>query len=166
MENPEQSADYQPEKNLIPEEVEQKVPYQEIEKVVSSLKFTDYEMFEFFDETNLLIFCPDGSGEPIDYHPSTVVDGIDIYIWESIRSKGDDFLRAGLMHELAERAIDRFCFQSEKPITSDQDDEYAQKSHELAMLYEEKYKLKHMDSKQRREFDTFFQQFRERGSNK
>lgn len=162
MKNPEQPTFEKTEKISIPDETESQVPYQEVCKVAQSLQLEDYEQFEFNNQTHQLIFCDKEDGKPIEFHKSTQLDGYDIYIWESVRTKGDDFLRAILIHEIAEFTIKRLCFDISKTIEFEEDHRRNQESHNLAKLYEKKFKLENMGVNRQHEFEIFSKELEER----
>jgi len=104
-----------------------------------------------------LIFCEEEHGYPIEFHDSTELDGCDIYIWQSVKEKGDDFLRTALAHELAEIAIYDILLEENKG-----DRQATEKqSHDMALLYEKQYANGIFDDKQQKDYEIFSKELRQ-----
>ena len=133
------------------------MPYSQIQAVVTTLKLDNYEEFRFNNQTHQLIFSSQEDGAPIEFFKSTQLGGCDIYIWESLKSRGEDFLRAALAHELAEIAIYDILFiknKGDRSVTEKQ-------SHLLALLYENKYEQENINESRREEFNIFRKELRD-----
>lgn len=147
------------EKVSIPEEIENQVPYAEVQDVVRALKLEDYEQFEFNNQTHQLIFSEEEQGNPIEFFQSTVLTGCDVYIWESVKTKGEDILRVALAHELAEIAVYDILTIKNKGNTK----ATSQESHDIALLYEKKYELENISPDRRSECEEAIKGMREKG---
>jgi hypothetical protein len=110
----------------IPNHIEKHVPFENILTIVQSLRLESFENLELCEKQHQLIFTETECGPPIAFYKSTQLSGFDIYIWESLREKGEDKIQFALVHELAEISIRYLHLDSEN-------------AHRIALLYEEKY---------------------------
>lgn len=149
------------EMNLIPEEIEKQVPYLEIKDTVESLALEDSETFEFNNQHHYLFLCEKEEEEPIEFIASDILDGFDIYIWESLKEKNEKFLRITLMHELAEITI-REILSTDNNLDRPA---FEKKSHDIAILYEKRYTNEKLDEKEKKEYEIFANEIRQQNNN-
>ncbi len=137
----------------IQEEFERLVPFNKLITLLISINFNEDTTFNFNDRTHQVFFCEEEDGLPIEFFKSTELDGFDIYVWESVKDKGDDFLKVILAHELTEIITVRLFIirNQEKFFLTDE------QRHDIAVIYEQKFAdiLLGKDSKRREEYARF-----------
>ena len=144
--------------------IESHIPYAEIQGIVQSLQLEDHEQFQLNDQIHQLIFCAknEEGGAPIEFHKSTVLSGFDIYAWESIKTKGEDFLRAALVHELIEIIIPylRPTQEGSRTVTLKQARKLDRIDHDIAVRFEKKYVSENFSPDRQKEYELFARELR------